>query len=157
MGNTEAEVKAFIAEAASAKEVPPDMPMMETSASVVEPAPQKPNRRIQPRYIAHWRAALVVEGIKHFGKTENVSLSGVAITCTGNLRQKQEVTIYLEVTVMLGKPPVVFEAVGVVMHSSLSSQGFRLGVAFRFFHGDSLDILRKALASGTYRQMLDPN
>ncbi|MEW5770059.1 MAG: PilZ domain-containing protein [Pseudomonadota bacterium] len=158
-GESSPEVEAFISQATAAEDVPPDMPSAEShapfAASVLQ-IPAKPNRRSQPRYFAKWRAALVVDGAKYFGKTENVSLTGVAITSPVNLRPKQELTLYLEVTVALGKPPEIFEAVAVVMHNSLAGGEFRLGVAFRFFKDDSQDILRRALRSGNYRQMLDP-
>ncbi len=125
----------------------PDMPM---------PRPVKENRRAQPRYIAHWRAALVGHGAKLLGRTDNVSLSGVAIVCDINVPAGREMTVYLEIPVQLGKQPVIFEAQGAVMHSALSKQGFRLGVAFRSYAGDSQNILRKALSSGTYREIFDP-
>lgn len=116
----------------------------------------KPNRRAQVRYIARWRAAIIGEGIKYMGRTENVSLSGAAILCDANVRPGQELKLYLEVPLNQSTQTVVLEATSVVMHSTLTNQGFRLGVAFRFFQGDSLSVLRKALGSGNYRELFDP-
>ncbi len=118
--------------------------------------PPKSNRRAQARYIARWRAAIIGEGVKYMGRTENVSLSGAAVLCDANVRPGQELKLYLEVPLNQGTQTAVFEATSVVMHSTLTNQGFRLGVAFRFFQGDSLSILRKALGSGSYRELIDP-
>jgi hypothetical protein len=117
----------------------------------------KPNRRAQARYIARWRAAIIVASNKHMGRTENVSLSGAAVLCDANLRPGQELQLYLEVPLNQSTQTVVFEASSVVMHSTLTNQGFRLGLAFRFFQGDSQSILRKALSSGSYRELVDPH
>lgn len=119
--------------------------------------PPKPNRRAQARYIARWRAAIIGEGIKYMGRTENVSLSGAAVLCDANLRPGQELKLYLEVPLNQGAQTAVFEATSVVMHSTLTNQGFRLGVAFRFFQGDSQSLLRKAFNSGSYRELVDPH
>ena len=119
--------------------------------------PPKPNRRAQARYIARWRAAIIGEGIKYMGRTENVSMSGAAVLCDANLRPGQELKLYLEVPLNKSTQTTVFEATSVVMHSTLTHQGFRLGVAFRFFQGDSQSILRKALSSGSYRELVDPH
>lgn len=118
--------------------------------------PPKPNRRAQARYIARWRAAIIGDGIKYMGRTENVSLSGAAVLCDANLRPGQELKLYLEVPLKQGTQTAVFEATSVVMHSTLTNQCFRLGVAFRFFQGDSQSLLRKALNSGSYRELVDP-
>lgn len=118
--------------------------------------PPKPNRRAHTRYIARWRAAIIGEGIKYIGRTENVPLSGAAVLCGANVRPGQELKLYLEVPLNQGTQTAVFEATSVVMHSTLTSQGFRLGVAFRFFQGDSQSLLRKALNSSNYRELFDP-
>jgi len=128
------------------------------SAASPRPAvPQPQNRRLQTRYIAHWRAALVGDNVKSMGKTDNVSLSGVAIISDVNLRTNQVLQIYLEIATQLGKPPVIFQAQGLVVHSMLAQQAFKIGVVFRSFEGDSENVLRKALASGTYRELFDQN
>lgn len=59
--------------------------------------PPKSDRRAQIRYIARWRAAIIDEGIKYMGRTENVSLSGSAVLCDAIVRPVQEVKLYLEV------------------------------------------------------------
>lgn len=126
-------------------------------ASPEPDTPQAQNRRTHTRYIAHWRAALVGDKVKTLGKTDNASLSGVAIISDINLRANQVVKIYLEIPLQLGKPPVVFRALGRVVHSMLSQQSFKIGVVFSSFEEDSENLLRKALASGTYRELFDQN
>ena len=137
----------------------PEMPAAppEQQAASPQPPPPPGNRRVQPRYLAHWRAALVGDNVKYLGKTDNVSLSGVAIIADVNLRPNQVFQVYLEIPVQLGKPPVVFQALGVVVQSMLAQQAFKIGVVFRSFEGDSEKVLLKALASGTYRELFDQN
>ncbi|MFN3595167.1 MAG: PilZ domain-containing protein [Thiobacillaceae bacterium] len=128
-----------------------------TGPAVAEPKPPRPNRRAHPRYLARWRAALIGERVRHLGRTENVSISGVAVVCDANLRPGQELNVYLEIPQKNSNQPAVFEALAVVMHCTLTPQGFRLGLSFRFFRGDSQSILRKALSSGNYRELVDPH
>lgn len=90
-------------------------------------------------------------------RTENVSLSGAAVLCDANLRSGLELKLYLEVPLKQGTQTAFFEATSMVMHSTLTNQGFRLGVAFRFFQGESQFLLRKALNSGSYRELVDPH
>lgn len=113
-------------------------------------------RRAHARYVAHWRAALIGEGFRHLGRTANVSLAGAAVLCDVNLPPGQELQLYLEVPAGEASPPVVLEVVAAVVHSTLTSQGFRLGLAFRSYVGDAQDVLRAVLASGRYRELSDP-
>lgn len=126
------------------------------TAATTPVAPAGPNRRLQTRYIAHWRAALVGENVKYMGRTDNVSLSGAAVMIDVNLRPKQEFRVYFEIPAHSGRPAQVFEAVGVVVHSMLSQGSFKIGIAFTFFVDDSDRMLRAALASGRYKELFDP-
>lgn len=132
-------------------------PQTATGSAASEPQPPRPNRRAHPRYVARWRAALIGDRVRHLGRTENVSISGAAVLCDANLRPGQELNLYLEIPQKNSNQPAVFEALAVVMHSTLTPQGFRLGLSFRFYRGDSQSILRKALSSGNYRELLDPH
>lgn len=127
-----------------------------TGSTAGGPQPPRPNRRAHPRYLARWRAALIGERVRYLGRTENVSISGAAVLCDANLRPGQELNVYLEIPQNNSNQPAVFEALAVVMHCTLTPQGFRLGLSFRSFRGDSQSILRKALSSGNYRELVDP-
>lgn len=125
--------------------------------SATEAQPPRLNRRAHPRYVARWRAALIGKDFRYLGRTENVSLSGTAVICDANLRPGQELDLYLEIPMRHSNQPAVFEAIAMVMHSTLTPEGFRLGLSFRFYRGDSQATLRKALSSGNYRELVDPH
>jgi hypothetical protein len=136
---------------------PESVPDMHAEAAApAAPAKPKPNRRLQTRYLAHWRAALVGEKVKYMGRTDNVSLSGAAVIADVNLRPKQEFRVYLEIPTQPGQPAQIFEAVGTVVHSMLSQGSFKIGIAFTFFVDDSDRMLHAALASGRYKELFDP-
>jgi hypothetical protein len=139
---------------AAAPETPPEP--AQPSAPPQPAAPEPDNRRTTARYSVHWRAALVGDNAKYLGRTDNVSLSGVAIISDINLRPNQVFQVYLEIPVKLGKPPVIFQALGVVVHSMLSQEAFKIGLRFRSFEGDSENVLRKALAANAARELFDP-
>lgn len=146
-------------EVATADEVGPtgNTSMTVAGPTDTESQPVKPNRRIHPRYVARWRAALIGERFRHLGRTENVSISGAAVLCDANLRPGQELNLYLEIPQRYSDQPAIFEASALVMHSTLTPQGFRLGLSFRGYRGDSQFILRKALSTGSYRELVDPH
>jgi len=104
------------------------------------------------RCSVHWRSAISIVG--NDGpqtlqcKTNDISTGGVSVICPRNIFPDNELTVYLLIDPGgPTRPQVVFEAQGKVMNTVLSSQqgGFRLGIEFTKFAGDSKQLLKKHL------------
>lgn len=100
----------------------------------------------------HWRSALSIAGNGGAEtlqcKTNDISAGGVAVICPRNVSPGCELTVYLLIDPGgPTHPQVVFEAQGKVMNTVLSGQqgGFRLGIEFTKFAGDSQQLLKKHL------------
>lgn len=110
------------------------------------------NDRKSPRCSVHWRSAILFE---EYGrretlqcKTNDISSSGVSLICQRNLPLRHGVTVYLLIDPGDGKrPQLIVESQGEIMNSVLSGQqgGFRLGIQFTKFAGDSKQLLLKHL------------
>lgn len=117
-------------------------------------------RRHAQRYIAHWRAALVSVNdgdTRYLGATENICATGVAIACEAHVPPQKDYHVYLEIPQSVGKTAIVLQLDGRVVHTTLSRQVFKVGVAFKKFHGDSEKILKSILASGKLKQIINPD
>jgi len=108
--------------------------------------------RKHQRCNVHWRSAVAVTG--NAGpqtlqcKTNDVSAGGVSVICPLNVFPESELIVYLLIDPGgPTHPQVVFEAQGKVMNTVLSSKqgGFRLGIQFTKFAGDSKQLLTKHL------------
>lgn len=106
--------------------------------------------RKSPRTLVHWRSAIVTETngqrVTTQGMTNDISTEGVSVICHRNISPKHPVTIYLLIhTGDEDNPELVFEAQGMVMNNVLSGKqgGFRLGIQFTKFAGDSKTVLQK--------------
>lgn len=100
--------------------------------------------------MVHWRSAIVTEvhGERETtqGVTNDISSDGVSVICHRNISPNHTVTVYLLIHTASGdNPEVVFEAQGKVMNNVLSGKqgGFRLGIQFLKFAGDSKKMLEK--------------
>ena len=111
----------------------------------------------------HWRSAIAIEG--NGGgeniqcKTNDISVDGVSVICPRNVAIGQALTIYLLIDPGdTTHPQLVFEAQGRVMNNVLSSQqgGFRLGIQFIKFVGDSQRHLLKHLPKEVLRPPRPP-
>lgn len=108
--------------------------------------------RKHQRCSVHWRSAVSIVGTGGPQtlqcKTNDVSAGGVSVICPLNIFPDSELTVYLLIDPGgTTRPQVVFEAQGKVMNNVLSSQqgGFRLGIQFTKFVGDSKQLLTKNL------------
>ncbi|TRZ89202.1 MAG: PilZ domain-containing protein [Rhodocyclaceae bacterium] len=108
--------------------------------------------RKHQRCSIHWRSALTIMGNGGAEtlqcKTNDISAGGVSVICPRNVFPGSELTVYLLIDAgSSSHPQVVFEAQGKVMNNVLSSQqgGFRLGIQFTKFAGDSQPLLKKHL------------
>lgn len=106
--------------------------------------------RKHPRTLVHWRCAIVTETngqrLTTQGMTNDISPEGVSVICHRNISPSHVVTVYLLIhTGDEDNPEVVFEAQGKVMNNVLSGKqgGFRLGIQFGKFVGESKNILQK--------------
>ncbi|NWG86035.1 MAG: PilZ domain-containing protein [Hydrogenophilaceae bacterium] len=122
-------------------------------------APRIQERRANPRYLAHWRAALVdpADGnVRYLGKTDNISICGAAIISDTNVPPRQEYHVYLEIPQVSGKAPLILELIGKVVYCNLANNAFRVGVTFKQYHGDAEKVLRSIVSSGKLKQLSDP-
>lgn len=108
--------------------------------------------RKHQRCSVHWRSAVGITGSGGRQtlqcKINDVSAGGVSVICPLNIFPESELTVYLLIDPGgPTHPQVVFEAQGKVMNNVLSSKqgGFRLGIQFTKFAGDSKQILNKHL------------
>jgi len=100
--------------------------------------------------VVHWRSAIVSdasgERVTTQGTTSDISSDGVSVICHRNISPNHLVTVYLLIhTGIEDNPELVFEAQGKVVNNVLSGKqgGFRLGIQFIKFIGDSKNILLK--------------
>lgn len=107
------------------------------------------NRR-HPRVPVHWRSAIVAEingkSETTQGTANDISADGVSVICHRNISPNHVVTVYLLIhTGNEDKPDLVFEAQGKIMNNVLSGKqgGFRLGIQFTKFAGESKKMLEK--------------
>lgn len=110
------------------------------------------DNRKNPRCAVRWRSAIVTqEGGRQETiqcKTSDVSISGVSVICPRSLPLRHALSVYLLIDQGDEKhPQQIFEAQGEVMNNVLSGQqgGFRLGIQFVKFVGDSKQLLQKHL------------
>ena len=108
--------------------------------------------RLHSRISIRWRSVIVTEEhgrrVTAQGKTYDISVSGVSIVCGRNLALNLPVTVYLLVHPGdQNNPELMIEAQGKIMNSVLSGPqgGFRLGIQFTKFAGDSKQLLMKHL------------
>lgn len=135
----------------------PPAGMVQGDTAVVQPSPPQAERRVAPRYIAHWRAALVSlndGAVRYLGTTDNLCLSGTAISCDSHVPPQKDYHIYLEIPQSVGKAPIVIQLQGRVVHTTLSRKVFRVGMTFKQFHGEAEQILRAILSSGKLKQLV---
>lgn len=106
--------------------------------------------RKYPRCPIRWRSAIVIaqnggqETIQ--GMTNDISIAGVSVICHRNISLGHAVNVYLLIHPGdENNPQLIVEAQGKVMNNVLSGQqgGFRLGIQFIKFAGDSKKILQK--------------
>ncbi|MFA6312545.1 MAG: PilZ domain-containing protein [Sterolibacterium sp.] len=108
------------------------------------------DKRKIPRVLVHWRSAIVVaangeqstiEGISH-----DISSEGVSVICHRNIPLNRAVTVCLLIrTGNRDNPELVVEAQGKVVYCVLSGEqgGFRVGIQFLKFAGESKNILER--------------
>lgn len=108
--------------------------------------------RKSPRCTIHWRCAIAIEeqGRRETiqSRTNDVSMTGVAIICHRNIPPPKAVTVYLLIDPGdESRPQVIVEAQGEIRNNVLSGQqgGFRLGIQFTNFARDGKQILQKNL------------
>lgn len=108
------------------------------------------DNRKHPRVLVHWRSAIVTEingkSETTQGTTNDISADGVSVICHRNISPNHVVTVYLLIhTGNEDKPDLVFEAQGKIMNNVLSGKqgGFRLGIQFTKFAGESKKMLEK--------------
>jgi len=108
--------------------------------------------RKHQRCSVHWRSAISIVGNNGPQtlqcKTNDVSAGGVSVICPLNIFPGRELTVFLLIDPgSPTHPQVVFEAQGKVMNTVLSSHqgGFRLGIEFTKFAGDSKQLLKSHL------------
>ena len=108
--------------------------------------------RKHQRCSVHWRSAISIVGTGGPQtlqcKTNDVSAGGVSVICPLNIFPESQLTVYMLIDPGgPTHPQVVFEAQGTVMNTVLSSKqgGFRLGIQFTKFAGDSKQMLKKHL------------
>lgn len=106
--------------------------------------------------MVHWRSAIVSEvggeRVTTQGTTNDISSDGVSVICHRNISPNHLVTVYLLIhTGIEDNPELVFEAQGKVMNNVLSGKqgGFRLGIQFTKFVGDSKNMLHKYMPKST--------
>lgn len=110
------------------------------------------DNRKSPRCTIHWRCAIAIEehGRRETiqSRTNDVSMTGVAIICHRNIPPPKAVTVYLLIDPGdESHPQVIVEAQGEIRNNVLSGQqgGFRLGIQFIKFARDGKQILQKNL------------
>lgn len=110
------------------------------------------DNRKSPRCTIHWRCAIAIEehGRRETiqSRTNDVSMTGVAIICHRNIPPPKAVTVYLLIDPGdESRPQVIVEAQGEIRNNVLSGQqgGFRLGIQFIKFARDGKQILQKNL------------
>lgn len=110
------------------------------------------DNRKSPRCTIHWRCAIAIEehGRRETiqSRTNDVSMTGVAIICHRNISPPRAVIVYLLIDPGdQSRPQVIVEAQGEIRNNVLSGQqgGFRLGIQFTEFARDGKQILQKNL------------
>lgn len=110
------------------------------------------DNRKNSRVSIRWRSAIVTEEngrqVTTQGRTHDISITGVSVVSERNMPLLLSVTVYLLVHPGDQKhPQLIVEAQGKIMNSVFSSQqgGFRLGIHFIKFAGDSKQLLLKHL------------
>lgn len=113
------------------------------------------DNRKHPRVLVHWRSAIVAEingrSETTQGTTNDISADGVSVICHRNISPNHVVTVYLLIhTGNEDKPDLVFEAQGKIVNNVLSGKqgGFRLGIQFTKFAGESKKMLEKYIPKG---------
>jgi hypothetical protein len=135
-------------------------PPAEVAAPTTLPEVAKPTtninsgseRRAEPRYPVHWRAALRIAHHDpiHHGRTLDVSLSGCSVVISSNVRAQQSLTLFLQLpTKISGQTGDVVEVEGQIVRTVLSSQhhGFVVGIAFTQFKADGFARMQSLLRS----------
>ncbi len=110
-------------------------------------------RRALPRYLVHWKIAVVfdhaIQGRERFyGKTDDMSLSGVSLYSEHNIFVESPVTVLISIpSSQPGTRQSLVEIRCKMVYTYLCSKGggFRTGLHFLRFKGEGKKILRAAL------------